>query len=82
MIILDWNIRGLGDFDKKAKVLDFIYLFGFSIVALQETKLESPSFHLIRSIGGTWIQEWTVLDPIYASEETTYWKECQTIWEN
>jgi len=53
MIILDWNIRGLGDFDKRAKVPDFIYLFGFSIVALQETKLESPSFHLIRSIGGT-----------------------------
>ena len=34
MIILNWNIRGLGDLDKKAKVQDFIYLYGFDVIAL------------------------------------------------
>jgi len=39
MIVLNWNIRGVGDLDKRAKVRDFIYLFGFDLVALQETNL-------------------------------------------
>jgi len=34
MIILNWNIKGLGDIDKRAKMRDFIYLFGFDVVAL------------------------------------------------
>jgi len=46
MIILNWNIRGLGDRDKQGKLKDFIYLYGFDVVALQETKFCSPSFHL------------------------------------
>jgi len=41
MIILKWNIRGLEDLDKRAKVHDFIYLFGFIMVVLK-----NPSFAL------------------------------------
>ena len=34
MITLNWNIGGLGDLDKKAKVQDFIYLYCFDVIAL------------------------------------------------
>ena len=37
------------------------------MVALQETKLFSPTFHLFHSIGGVRITEWVVLDSIDAS---------------
>jgi len=67
MIILKWNIRVLGDLDKRAKVRDFIHLYGFDVISLQETKLLSPTFHLFCSIGGVQINEWVVLDSIGAS---------------
>jgi len=67
MIILNWNIKGLGDLDKKAKVRDFLQLFGIDMVALQESKLCSPSFNVLRSIGCSRINEWAVLDSLDAS---------------
>ena len=67
MIILSWIIRGLGSLDKRAKVQDFLHLFGIDLVALQESKLCSPSLHLLRSIGKNQINEWVVLDSIDAS---------------
>jgi len=47
MIILNWNIRGLGDLDNRAKVRDFIYLYDFDVISLQEIKLFSPTFHIL-----------------------------------
>ena len=64
MIILNWNIRDLGDVEKRAEVRNFLYLFGIDVVALQESKLFYPKFHLLQSIGKTWINEWVVLDSI------------------
>ena len=61
------NIRGLVDLDKRVNVQDFIYLFGFYIVALQETKLCSPTFHFLRFTGGGWINEWVLFNSIGAS---------------
>ena len=52
MIILNWNIKGLGDLNKRAMVRDFLYLFGIDVVAFQESIFCFPSFHLLRSIGG------------------------------
>ena len=73
MIVLNWNIRGLGDLDKRANVRDFIYLFGFDVVALQETKLCCPSYHLLRIIGGTQVNDWMILSSIGASGGQLIW---------
>jgi len=67
MIILNWNTRGLRDLDKRANVRDFIYLFGFDLVVLQETKFCSPTFFTLYSNGGSRINEWVILNPIGAS---------------
>ena len=40
----------LGDLVKRATVRDFIFLYGFDVIALQETKLLSPNLHLLRSL--------------------------------
>ena len=56
-----WNIRGLGDLDKRAKERDFPHLFGINVVDLQEFKLCSPSFHVLQTIGDSRISEWVVL---------------------
>jgi len=74
MIILDWNIRGLGYLDKGAKLRDFIYLFGFDVVALQESKFCSPTSYLLRSIWGHLYL--VVLDSFGASEgQLVGWNE-------
>ena len=67
MSISNWTIRGLENLDKRANVRDFIYLYSFVMIAVQETKLISPSFHLLRSIWRARINEWVVLDSIGAS---------------
>ena len=51
---------------REQKVRDFIYLFDFDVVPLQETKLCSLTFHLLRSVGGAQINECVVLDSISA----------------
>jgi len=46
----------------------FHIFFGFDAVDLQESKLCSPTPHLLRYIGGTRINAWVVLDSYGASE--------------
>ena len=58
MNILTWNVRGLGDTNKRAGVRFFLVLNKISVVCLQETKSCTVSKQTLRSIGGSGIQHW------------------------
>ena len=56
--------KGSGDIDKRAKVRDFLHLFGIDVVAMQESKLCSPMFAVLRSIRGLKLMNGRSLIPL------------------
>jgi exonuclease III len=48
-MVLDWNVRGLNDKDKRLAVYNKIDESNYSIVCLQETKCQSFDHSFIRS---------------------------------
>ena len=61
MIILGWNIRGLGSSCKRREVRNVVRRFKCDFLILCETKLVSPSPALLRAIGGGRLNSWEIL---------------------
>ena len=61
MIILAWNIRGLGSCCKRREVRNVVRRFKCDFLILCETKLVSPSPALLRAIGGGRLNSWEAL---------------------
>ena len=67
MIILSWNIRGLGNSGKRKEVRNIVRRFKCDILFLCETKLTSPSHALLRNLGGGRLNKWEFLPSLGAS---------------
>ena len=61
MIILSWNIRGLGSSLKHKEVRNMVRRFKCDILILCETKMELCSHSLLRNIGGGRLSQWEML---------------------
>ena len=60
--ILSWNVRGANDSDKRRLIKSLIKAQKIDLVCLQETKIQSMSCRLIRSLGVGRFLEWAALD--------------------
>lgn len=60
MIILTWNVRGLGDSIKRGGIRDLCQLNKVDIICIQESKHDSTNEFVFRSIGGSSINNWEV----------------------
>ena len=78
MIILNWNIRGLGDIDKRARVWDFIYLFGLMWWLYKKLNFALPT-PIFSDLLGTpeLMNEWSYI--LLVLRGTTYRMECQDL---
>ena len=56
--IISWNVRGLNDREKRRRVLNSLRLWKGDVVCLQETKMESISTGVVRSIWGSPFVGW------------------------
>ncbi|KAL4180768.1 hypothetical protein AMTRI_Chr12g234070 [Amborella trichopoda] len=85
MIILSWNIRGLGHAQKKQAVRDLCSRHKPSVLALTETKLSIPTLSLVRQVWGRipcqWAAQpcegasggiWVIWDPTTHSLNSTH----------
>ena len=61
MIILSWNIRGLGSSGKRREVRNIVRRFKCDILIMCETKLTFPSHALLRNLGGGKLNKWEFL---------------------
>ncbi|KAL4188929.1 hypothetical protein AMTRI_Chr08g204520 [Amborella trichopoda] len=61
MLILSWNIRGLGLPHKKNAVKDLCFKYRPSILALPETKLPSLSLLQVRQVWGHCPCQWAAV---------------------
>lgn len=62
-----WNVRGLGDRDKRAAVKDVIRSSKADIVLIQKSKLSSMSDLLIKEVCGSASFDWICLDAVGSS---------------
>lgn len=62
MIILTWNIRGLGDSFKRRGIRYFCQLNKIDIICIKEIKLECYNDSILKSLSGSFINNWTVKD--------------------
>ena len=67
MIILSWNVRGLGSLDRRVKVKKVIRQYKASVVLIQETKLNSSNDSLVKQISGNGYFTWVGLNANGAS---------------
>ena len=65
--IVSWNVRGLNDVSKRMRVRNLLNSWKADIVCLQETKLDSISRSLIRSLWRCRYVDWLCLDSLGAS---------------
>lgn len=61
MIILAWNIRGFGSCSKRREVQNVVRRYKCDLLVLSETKLDSFSSSILRTIGGGRLTEWNFL---------------------
>lgn len=59
--ILTWNVRGLGNRDKRVAVYKGIGGVSLNILVLQESKIEEMSNRMVAEIWGPPIKEWLAL---------------------
>ncbi|CAL1371261.1 unnamed protein product [Linum trigynum] len=81
-----WNVRGLGNPNKRAKIKRLLKRWRPSIVGLTETKWHKCDKNLISSLSGCKSSEWVTKDSVGASgdiaifwDPTIYW--VLTVWE-
>ncbi|CAI0554757.1 unnamed protein product [Linum tenue] len=84
--VIAWNVRGLGNPNKRAKIKRLLKRWNPSIVGLTETKWKSCDNSLISSISGTKDSEWVAKNSNGASGGIAiFWKptiyKALTIWE-
>ena len=65
--LLSWNVRGLNDRVKRARICNLLYLWKADVVCLQETKLMAVTQGLIRSLWRCRYVDWLSLDSVGAS---------------
>ena len=56
--LISWNIRGLNEIDKRSRVKNLLRQWKADIICLQETKLESISSIMVRSLLGCLHTDW------------------------
>ena len=56
--IISWNVRGLNDWEKRRRVHNSLRMWKGDVVCLQETKMESISTGVVRSIWGSPFVGW------------------------
>ena len=61
MIILAWNIRGLGSCCKRREVRNIVRRFKCDFLILCETKIDVLSPSLLRTVGGGRLNQWETL---------------------
>ena len=61
MIILSWNIKGLGSGIKHREVRNIVRRFKVDFLILYETKVELCSRSLLHNIGGGRLSQWEIL---------------------
>ncbi|KAL4181813.1 hypothetical protein AMTRI_Chr12g272900 [Amborella trichopoda] len=69
MIVLSWNVRGLGETRRKSDIKLLVRKYKPDIVILQETKSDVPNFALIKDIWGHGAVKFESVDAIGASGE-------------
>jgi exonuclease III len=67
MKILTYNVRGLGGGEKKAEVRRLVYEKKPLVLCIQETKLESMNEHLVKSLWGEGVHNYSYQPSIGAS---------------
>lgn len=67
MMIISWNVQGLGSWKKKAIVKDFLSSQNPAIVILQETKLSAIDRKTVKSIWSCRNIAWAAIDVYGAS---------------
>lgn len=85
MKIVSWNVRGLGDSQKRSFVRKDLGSFSTDWVALKETKLQSVNSHLVHQICGQ--RDWgfplstsLVLQEVFCVVKTKMSFLCQNVW--
>ena len=59
--IISWNVRGLNDRDKRLRVRNLVRKWGPDVICLQETKMESITRAVIRSLWRGQHVDWSYL---------------------
>ena len=67
MIIVTWNVRGLGTFDKCLRVKNYLKSVKPDIIMLQETKIENPKPFIFKCLGWGVIDEWAFIPAVGTS---------------
>jgi hypothetical protein len=65
--LLSWNVRGLNDRVKRARICNLLHLWKADVVCFQETKLMAVTQGLIRSLWRCRYVDWLSLDSVGAS---------------
>ena len=65
--LLSWNVRGLNNPRKREVCRNLLKECRCDIVCLQETKLSSVNFAVLRSLSGSPFKDWAVLDAVQSS---------------
>ena len=65
--LLSWNVRGLNNPRKREVCRNLLKEWRCNIVCLQETKLSSVNFAVLRSLSGSPFKDWAVLDAVQSS---------------
>jgi len=63
MLIISWNVKGLGYPQKRSHIHDFLKMYVIDIVLLQETQVAFPSNSFLRSIGNSSLMGLSYLNP-------------------
>ena len=65
--IISWNVKGLNDRDKRLRVHNLVRKWGPDVICLQETKMESITRAVIRSLWRGQHVDWSYLGSCGAS---------------
>lgn len=64
MIILSWNVRGMGNPERRMVIKDVIKSNKVKIALIQESKLNSMSDRIIREVWGDKPTNWICVDAV------------------
>ena len=62
--ILSWNVRGLNNFHERDFTKNMLKEWQGDVVCLQEIKLDSINSTIVKSLRGSPLVDWAVLDAI------------------
>ncbi|KAK3219251.1 hypothetical protein Dsin_013221 [Dipteronia sinensis] len=83
MIVLSWNIRGLGVVGKRKVMRGLVDRIKPMVLFIQETKLSSYDHKIFSSLGGSLLQKGVGVDAIRASDGLiTLWNEDKFVVSN